>query len=173
MRSNPRVVLLPATVAALVCVAVLGSGMLRAQPWPYAPPPPMAAPSNPMAQRSALQSVQSQVSWFQNSTRAASSYQTGAYGTVWQQFQILRGAYNAFTGTLTSQQLSQGGNELAELQGGLDVLQEAFTNYQQEVADGESSASALNDMCQVLYQASGVWLQELNSVSNRLRVGWQ
>ena len=160
-------------IAAAAGVVMILPGWLLAQPWPFTPPPVMSAPNNSMAQQNALRSVQSQVNWFQNSIRTASGYQTGAYGNVWQQFQILRGAYGAFTGTLTPQQLDRGANELAELNAGLDILQEAFTDYQQAVADGQSSASAFNNMCQVLYQASGVWLQELNSVSNRLHVGWR
>ncbi len=125
-----------------------------------------------MAQRSAQTTVQAQVTWFQNSTRTASNYGAGGYGTVWQQFQMLQGAFNAFKATLTQQQLSGGANELAELDAGLGILGEAFSNYQQDVADGQSSVSAFNNMCQVLRQASGVWLQEFNSNCSRLRVGW-
>ena len=69
--------------------------------------------------------------------------------------------------------MSAGANELAELDAGLGILEEAFTNYQQDVADGQSSTSAFNNMCQVLRQASGVWLQEFNSDCSRLQVGWQ
>ncbi len=141
-------------------------------PYFYYPPPPIPPPNNAMAQRSALQNVQSQVGWFQNSLRNASAYQPGSYGNIYQQFQNLRGSYNGFRASLSSQQLSRGANDLAQLDAGLNIIQGAFSNYQQEVANGQSSASAMNDMCQVLYQASGVWLQELNRVSNRLRVGW-
>jgi len=169
MKSNLMRFALPAGLGVLVSLAGLSSGPLRAQvPW--------GTPSTPMAQRNALQAVQSQVNWFRNSTQTASSYGGGGgggYGLVWRQFQMLRGAYGAFKSTLSQQQVASGANELAELDAGLDILQEAFTNYQQEVADGQSSASAFNSMCQVLYQASGVWLQELNSDSARLQVGWQ
>jgi hypothetical protein len=173
MTSKLRGILLPAAVAALIGALIILPSLLRAQPWPYAPPPVMPAPNNSMAQQNALRTVQSQVNWFQNSTRTASSYQTGAYGYVWQQFQTLCGAYNAFKSSLTPQQLDRGANELAELDAGLGILQEAFSNYQQDLADGQSTGTALNNMCQVLYQASGVWLQEFNSVSNRLHVGWR
>lgn len=131
----------------------------------------MAVPTTPTAQRSALNSVRSQVRWLQNATRTASDYNGGA-GMVWQQFQYLRGAYNNLTMTLTPQQQGYGANELAELSSGLDVLQEAFTNYQNDVAGGRSAAMALNDLCQVLGQAAGVWLQELNQDCSNLRVGW-
>jgi hypothetical protein len=129
-----------------------------------------------MSQQNARSTVQSQVSWFQNSTRTASSYGGGGgqgYGLVWQQFQALQTTFNGFKATLTDQQISAGANELAELDAGLGILEEAFTNFQQEVADGQSSNAAFNDMCQVLYQASGVWVQEFNSACNRLQVGWR
>jgi hypothetical protein len=158
----------------LASLAIVSAGLLCAQvPWGYGPPPGGPTPNTPMAQRSAQTTVQSQVTWFQSSTRTASNYGGGGYGVVWQQFQMLQGAFNAFRATLTQQQLSWGANELAELDAGLGILQEAFTNYQQDVADGQSSTSAFNNMCQVLRQASGVWLQEFNSDCNRLRVGWQ
>ncbi len=146
---------------------------LRAQPaWPYAPPPMMASPTTPDAQRNAMNVVRSQVGWLQNATRTASSYATGALGTVYQHFQTLRGAYTAFTATLNPQQSANGANELAELSGGLDILQEAFANYNDDVANGRDPGVALADMCQVLDQAAGVWLQEFNQDCTRLQVGW-
>ena len=161
-------------VVGLAGLAILSAGLLYAQvPWGYGPPPGGPTPNTAMAQQNAQRSVQSQVNWFQNSTQSASNYGGGGYGMVWQQFQTLQGAYNAFKATLNPQQLSSGANKLAELDAGLGVLEEAFTNYTQDVTDGQSSASAFNNMCQVLYQASGVWLQEFNSVCNRLQVGWQ
>jgi hypothetical protein len=139
--------------------------------WPYAPPPPIAAPTTPSAQRNAFNGVKSQVGWLQNSCSTATSYGDGGYGVIWQQFQNLRGAYAGFKNTLTPQQLSYGANEIAELDAGLDILQESFNNYQEDVAAGQSTSSALNNLAQVLSRASGVWLQEFNRDSARLRVG--
>jgi hypothetical protein len=156
--------LLPACLASLATLGVLSARLVHAQP------------NTPMSQQNAQNSVQSQVSWFQNSTRSAPNYGGGGgggYGLVWRQFQILQGAYIAFKATLTAQQVSSGANELAELDAGLGILEEAFTNFQQEVADGQSSTSAFNDMCQVLNQAAGVWLQEFNSDCSRMQVGWR
>ena len=81
----------PVLVLAFVVAALApcGSPPVEAQPWFYAPPP-LPPPTNPMAQRAALQNVQSQVNWFQNSLRNATGYQADSYGNVFQQFQALR-----------------------------------------------------------------------------------
>jgi hypothetical protein len=130
------------------------------------------APTTPDAQRNAMTSVQGQVAWLQNATRTASSYNTGSVDLVWSQFQELRNAYNSFTTTLNPQQKAYGANDLAELSAGLDIIQEAFTNYQDDIASGRSAGLALRDMCQVLNQAAGIWLQEFKKDCGRLRVGW-
>jgi len=85
---------------------------------------------------------------------------------------MLHNTYQDFKNTLTPQQLAYGANELAELDAGLDILAESFSNYQEDMAAGQSSARAFRNMCQVLGRATGFWLQELNTVSARLRVGW-
>jgi hypothetical protein len=133
---------------------------------------PFAAPTTPDAQRNALSAVRSQVNWLQNATRTAPSYANAGYGMVWQQFESLRSAYNALTQTLNPQQLAQGANDFAELSAGLGIIQEAFTNYQEAVAAGQPANTALRDMCQILREASQVWLRELNTRCSRLRVGW-
>ncbi len=145
---------------------------LRAQaPWPYAPPPMMAPPTTPSAQRNALNEVRTQVRLLQNTTRTASSFSGGA-DNIWQQFQALRGSFNNFTMTLTSAQQGYAANELSELRAGLDIIQEAFANYNDDLAAGRSATAAYNDLGKVLCDASALWLQQLNKVCNRLRVGW-
>jgi len=129
-----------------------------------------------MAQKNGQSTVQSEVAWFQSSARSAPSYGDGGdagYGLVWRQFEMLQASYNAFKSTLTPQQGAAGANDLAQLDAGLGILEEAFTNYQQAVINGQSSITALHDMCQALYQGSGVWLQDFNSVCWRLQVGWR
>ena len=163
-------------LAALLLAAVVLSTsepLLRAQPgWPYGPPPALAVPTTPDAQRNAMNNVQAQVGWLKNAARTASSYATGGADVVFQQFQTLRGTYTAFTATLNSQQLANGANELAELSAGLDIIQQAFANYQDDVAGGRDPRAALSDMCQVLSQGVGVWQQEFKRDCARLRVGW-
>jgi len=132
----------------------------------------MPIQSSPGAQRSAMGAVRSQVGALQNATQTAPDYVTGAYGLVYQQFQSLRGAFNGLTFTLNPQQAANGANEIAELSGGLDIIQEAFGNYQNDVASGRSPSAALLDMCQVLGQAAGVWLQEFNQDCSQMRLGW-
>jgi hypothetical protein len=145
---------------------ISGAPLLVFAQWPF------AAPTTPDAQRNALNAVRSQVNWLQNATRTAASYGPQGYGNVLQQFQALRDSYTGLKQTLNPQQLAQGANDLAELDAGLDIIQEAFGNYQEAVGAGQPVNSALRDMCQILGQASRIWLQELNRRCAGLRVGW-
>ena len=152
----------------LSAVAVFSfAGRLAAQtPWPPGPP------ITPNDQRNSLNLVKGQVQWLQNATRTASNYGAGGYDLVRSQFEKLRGAYGAFRRTLSPRQLEFGANELAELDAGLDIIQEAFMVFENDIANGRSNASALRSMCQVVGQAAPIWLKELNRVSARLRVGF-
>ena len=158
----------PAVLGLLVSLAALCANLVYAQaPWPF------AAPTTPMAQRNAMNLVVNQVSWFQNATRTASSYAGGGgYGLLVQQFQAVRGQYSGFKSTLNPQQLNSGANQVAELDSGLDIIQEAFTDYQNAVANGQSDSSAFANMRQVLNEAMGVWVQEFKQDCRQLRVGW-
>ncbi len=69
------------------------------------------------------------------------------------------------------QSQAYGANDLAEMDAGLDILQGAFCNYEQDIADGRPVGPALNKMCQVLRQGSDLWLQELKRKASRLRIG--
>ena len=160
--------LLPLTrLPLLVALVTFWPYLLGAQPsWPG------FSSTTPSAQRNALNAVQSHVRWLQNSTHTASGYGRGGYDLVWRQFQSLRGSFQEFVRTLRPDQLSNGANDLADLAGGLDILQEAFSNFQNDVAGGLSERWALQNMCRVLDRAAVVWMQELNRDSNRLRVGW-
>jgi hypothetical protein len=130
----------------------------------------MAATTTPDAQRNALRNLRSEVSWLQNATRTAVNSPTGV-SLVWQQFQQLRRSYIAFRLTLNPRQLAEGANELAELDAGLDILQEAFGYYDRDVGAGRPVSAALRDMCKVLGEGAGLWLQEVVKNSARLRVG--
>ena len=123
------------------------------------------------AQRNALGLVRSQVNWLQNSARTASNFGVQGYGSVWRSFQELRLAFAALTQTLTPQQKEYGANELAELNAGLDTIEGAFTNCQNDIAGGRPARVALANMCRVLRQGSTLWLQELNKTSSRLKIG--
>jgi hypothetical protein len=163
---------LPAALVLLLELVPLAPRSVRGQFPPYAPPPGIPVPTDRNTQRNALAAVRNAVGQLQNATRTASNYRTGADALVWEQFQGLRHAFTGLTMTLTPQQQANGANEIAELSAGLDILQEAFANFQDDVAAGRPPRLALSDMCQVLYQASGVWLQQLNKDCARLRVGW-
>jgi len=133
---------------------------------------PFAPPTSPMAQRNALNLLLNQVNWFQNASRSGSSYPDGGYGLLVHQFQAVRDQYNGFKSTLTPQQLASSTNQLAELDAGLDIIQEAFTDYQTAVANGQSSNTASASLCQVLNEAIQVWAQELKQNCRLLQVGW-
>jgi hypothetical protein len=140
------------------------------------PPSPVRSQSfvnnAPDAQRNAMNAVRTQVSFLQNATRTASHYPNNPVQMVWDQFQSLRAQYNNFTATLSPRQQADFANEWSELGAGLDIIQEAFGNYQQDVADGRSSAVALSDLCRVMSQAARVWLQQFNATASDARVGW-
>ena len=167
MTSSTKKAVVAAGLGLLGGLALLWANVVYAQaPWPFAPP------TTPMAQRNAMNLVVNQVNWFQNATRTASSYNGGGYGLLVQQFQAVRDQYAGFKSTLSPQQLNSGGNQLAELDSGLDIIQEAFTDYQSAVANGQSDSSAFANMKQVLNEAMGVWVQEFKKDCRQLRVGW-
>jgi hypothetical protein len=168
MKTIIKKTVLPAALGLLVSLTLLWANLVYAQaPWPF------AAPTTPMAQRNAMNLVVNQVSWFQNATRTASSYTGGGgYGLLVQQFQTVRDQYSGFKSTLNPQQLNSGANQVAELDSGLAIIQEAFADYQNAVANGQSDSSAFNNMKQVLNEAMGVWVQEFKQDCRQLRVGW-
>jgi len=156
----------------LIALSLFGAGAALSSRLYAQIPPPFAAPTTPAAQRSSLKAVQTQVKWLQDATRTAPNYVTGGADKLWQQMQVVRGAYSAFKATLAPAQVAHGANDLAELDAGLDIIEEAFVGYQEEIAGGRSPSVALRGLCQVLTQSMGLWLRELNQSSNRLRVGW-
>jgi hypothetical protein len=158
-----------ATFIIRACLAgmIILSPLLSFAQWPFAP-----GPVTPQAQRNALGALRSQIKFFQNTTRTAPNYGPAGYDNVLSQFEALRGAYNAFKQTLNPSQLQKGANALAELDAGLDIINEAFTNYQNDVAAGREARTALREMCEVLRAAVQVWAQELDKTCSRLRVGF-
>ena len=167
MNCITKKLVLTAGLGLLASLAALYANVVYAQtPWPVAPQ------TTPMAQRNALNLVLNQVNWFQNATRTASSYTGGGYGMLVQQFQGVRDQYAGFKSTLTPQQTTSGANQLAELDAGLDIIQEAFTDYQTQVGNGQSNVSAFSNMSRVLNEAVGVWAQEFKKDCRQLRVGW-
>jgi hypothetical protein len=153
-------------LVASICVlaSLLAPCDLLAQPPWFTPPP------TPAAQRNALNFVRSQVDWFRNATQNAPRFGTGRYGVVWNRFLLVREAYRAFQRTLTPLQLRNVANELAELEAGLDIIQEGFIDYQQDVGSGRTANAAFRSMSQALDQAAGVWQQELDRVARQLGI---
>jgi len=145
-----------------LCAGLVG---VQAQ-WPSVPP------TNPMAQRNAMNLVHNQIKWFQSTTRTAGSYVGGGYGNLLQQFQAVGAQWAGFKATLTPQQLDAGGNAVAELDAGLEIISEAFIDYQTAVASGQSEVTAFDNLRQVLNRAMAVWGQQFNHTCRQLRVGW-
>lgn len=166
MNSFTKKPILYSTLAVSACLVLSPASRLSAQPpWPFAPV------ITPMAQQNAMNLVLSQVSWFQNATRSY-SFSGSGYGQLVQQFQAVRDQFVGFKTTLSPHQLDVGATQLAELQAGLDIIQEAFTDYQTAVANGQSSQTAFANMRKVLNEAIGVWAQEFKKDCRQLRVGW-
>ena len=167
MNSFTRRLAVLSMLGLLISLAMLCAKRVSAQaPWPYAPV------ITPMAQQNAMNLVLSQVSWFQNATQSYSYSGTRGYGLLVQQFQAVRDQFGGFRTTLSPHQLDVGANQLAELQAGLDIIREAFTDYQTAVANGQSSQSAFANMRSVLNQAMGVWAQEFKKDCRQMQVGW-
>ena len=154
-------------IGVLLAGAIPLSPSLSFGQWPFGP-----GPVTPQAQRNALTALRSQIKFFQNTTRTAPNYGPVGYDNVLSQFEALRGSYHGLKQTLNPSQLQKGANALAELDAGLDIINEAFTNYQNDVAAGREGRTALRDMCEVLREAVQVWAQELEKTSSRLRVGF-
>ena len=150
----------------LVCGLTFLSPPLASAQFPY------PTPTTPDAQRNASAQVRSQISWLQNATRTAPNYGEQGLGQVWERFHGVRGAYESFKQTLGPRQSTEGANALAELDAGLNIIQESFENFRTDVADGRSVNSALRDLCQVLREGSQLWLQEFNKTCSRLRTAW-
>jgi len=120
-----------------------------------------------------LNAVRSQVNWLQNNTRTASNFAPDqGYGSLRREFDGLRLAYVELLRTLTPQQLERGANSLGELYEGLDIMDGAFANYDDDIAGGKTARVALNNVCRVLCQSSGLWLKDLDKTASRLRIGW-
>ena len=156
----------PCRLVLVAGLVALFAGLVGLQAeWP-------SVPTNPMAQRNAMNLVLNQIKWFQTTTRTAGSYAGGGYGNLLQQFQAVGDQWAGFKTTLTPQQLNAGGNQVAELDAGLDIIAEAFADYQTAVADGQSDITAFNNLRQVLSRAMAVWGQQFNQTCRQLRVGW-
>ncbi|MGD0614787.1 MAG: hypothetical protein ABSA69_05000 [Verrucomicrobiota bacterium] len=164
MKSTIARILLAALLGLLPASALFTPCSLDAQ---SSKPPVVVGPD---AQRNALKSLRSQIVLFQNSTHVAPNYGAAGYAIVWRQFQSLRAAYDSFKSTLTAQQLAAGANDFAELDAGLDVIQEAFTDYQNETGPGYSSPSSFLHLCHVLDRATAVWSQKLETDCSSLRI---
>jgi len=123
------------------------------------------------AQRQAREAVHARLRELYAATQNARNYGDDGVRLLWQQFQALRKSYENFTATLTTGQAADHANEWAELGAGLDILQQAFDNYRQDITAGRTTATALSDLCRVLEQGGHVWLQNFNAANLLLAQG--
>jgi hypothetical protein len=127
--------------------------------WPY-----------PYGPRMTLLPLQTQIDQFQRTCRLAPGYYTqGGYDMVWKQFQTLRSTYAAFKNSLSPPQVYEGGNDLADLDAGLDIIEKAFTRYQNTPAVIYPASASFDSLCNVLSRSVTVWSRELQEVFGRLR----
>ena len=150
----------------VVGLAALLAGLIGVQAqWPPSPP------TDRISQRNAMNRVLNQAKWLQSATRTSSSYGGGGYGNLQQQFRAVCEQWGSFKTTLAPEQLNEGGNQVAELDEGLNILSEAFTNYHTAVANGQSEITAYNHLRNVLNQGIGMWSRQFNQSCRLLRVG--
>jgi hypothetical protein len=161
----------PSTTFSAVGAVWLAIGLMTLLPEGVSAQWPIAQGTSAGAQRNALAELQSQARWLENATRTAPNLGAQGCDNLRQQFQAFRNAYNSLKQSLTPRQLADGANALAELDAGLDILEEGFANYQEDVAAGRPVGPALQNLCQALREGSRLWLQECNKICAQLRVG--
>jgi len=123
------------------------------------------------AQRNSIRTLRFQLDAFRSAARTAPAYYSGTgYDQIQTHFQAVVSAYQTFKTTLTPTQAANGANDFAELDAGLSIIAEGFTNYQSEAAAGYSGASAFRDLCQTLSRAMDVWSRQFLTVCSRARV---
>jgi len=135
---------------------------------------PAASPASgslSATQRQAQAAVYNQLRELYRATQNARNYGDEGVQLVSQQFQLLRKSYQDFTATLTADQSAARANEWAELDAGLEILQQAFDNYRQDINAGRTTATALSDLVLVLEQGGRVWLQNFNAAVQSLAQG--
>ena len=123
------------------------------------------------AQRQAQNIVLARLRDLYSATQNARNYGDNGVQLLRHNFDGLRRAYSDFTATLTPKQSSEYTNEWAELGAGLDILQQSFDNYRQDLADGRTTMTALIDLCQVLERGGRIWLQDFNEAARQAQVG--
>jgi len=115
--------------------------------------------------------VRTQADWLRSATRTSTSLATGADTVMWRRLQSLRRTYAAFKASLTPAQLQSGAHDLAELNAGLDILEQPFHKYHLDLEAGRRQSQAFNELRRVVDAGAALWLQEFNQMANRVRAG--
>lgn len=126
-------------------------------------------PPLPYGHRASLVPLQMQLEEFQKTCRRAPGYYNqGGYEMLRKQFQVVRSTYASFKDTLGPNQLYEGANDLAELDAGLDVIEESFTSYQKERKNTFPASAGFDSLCNVLSRSVKAWSGQLQTVYYRL-----
>ncbi len=118
----------------------------------------------------AFRGVRAEVGWLRNTTRTAPNLVRDGYDNLRARFQSLRASFNRFQRTLDPDQQARVVNELAELSGGLDIIQEVFGDSSQGAAESQANPAAFRRMCGVLDRAVACWAAEFDRVGRLLNL---
>lgn len=148
-------------------------------PWPAGMPPPfLQGPTLEATLRIGVQTASDQA---RLTAQSATEMGRRARGVAYQmqnlwndyqlleiQFQNLRTTFNAVANLALQLQTARAANAAAELEGGLNIISEAFAPVQQEIQAGTLNRDSVVRMCQVLNEAMLEWQKELKRCSSRL-----
>lgn len=118
----------------------------------------------------AFRGVRAEIGWLRNTTRTAPNLVRDGYDNLQARFQSLRAAFNRFQRTLDPDQQARVANELAELGGGLDIIQEVFGDPSRGAAESQANPAAFRRMCGVLDRAVACWATEFERVGRLLNL---
>jgi len=160
-------------------IAPLPATAQAVSPWPPGMPAPfLQGPTLEATLRNGVQTASDQA---RLTAQSANEMGRRARGVAYQmqnlwndyqlleiQFQNLRTTFRAVAELALQLQTARAANAAAELEGGLNIISEAFAPVQQEMQAGTLNRDSVVRMCQVLNEALLEWQKELKRCSSRL-----
>lgn len=157
---SPRSIYIVLT--AVVLLAIPGPGQVGAQ---------SRLQPVPVNQRQLFNQLQRQLEMFADLTRNAVKVNQPPDVILWHEFERICMSFERLESSLAPIQLDRGANDLADLNAGLDIIAEAFPNFQKDLDRGRPVPEAVRTLCQVLRDAMKLWGQQLSRVAHRLQIG--